>query len=173
MNFKISSIFGYTSWLLKKYNELQQIQEKNIYRIIEIKQSAKEQYKLIVQVIGKSSIIECLPNEIVADDRLLEGFSQKDVRTITYLACEKIKKPKYKIVSQDFCEKFNGMVFKLKEPENEVLLTKTANQIVIDKYLINNLSKEDINSISYIAGYEYSQNKTFLTEKDIKDKTIP
>jgi hypothetical protein len=118
MSFKISSVFEYTSWVIKKYSELQQAQEKNIYRVIEVKQSATGQHTLIVQVIGKSAVIECSPEEIVINDRLLEGFSQKDVRAITYLACEKIKKPKYKIVMQEFCGSQNGVLFKLKNNGN-------------------------------------------------------
>lgn len=157
MHFKISSIFEYTAWVLKKYQNIQQIHENNIYRIIEIKQLSSGQYKLIVQVIGKSSIIECSPQEIVAVDRLLEGFSKQDIRTITYLACNPIKKPKYKIIMQEFCEKFNRMIFKLKDAKSENMLIKSANQIVMDKNIINNLSTEDVSSISYIAGYECSQ----------------
>jgi len=158
MRLKILPIFEYTTQLLKKYKQLHQLQDRNIYRLIEIKQLAS-QYKLIIQIVGKSSIIESSPQEIVATDRLLEGFSKTDVRTITYLACNPIKKQKYKIIMQEFCDKFNRMTFKLKETTSETLLIKTANQIVMDKNIINNLSREDINSISYIAGYECSQNE--------------
>jgi len=168
MRFKISSIVEYTALLLKKYNELQQTQENNIYRIVEIKQSLSGRYRIIIQVIGKSSIIECSPEEIVAVDWLLEGFSKKDIRTITYFACEQIKKPNYKIMMQEFCEKLNRMIFKLKEAESDALVIKTANQIVMDKELINKLSKEDINSISYIAGYECSQDAIYFCKKNIK-----
>lgn len=159
MRSKISSVIAYTSLLLKKYNELQQSRENNIYRIVEIKQLGSNQNKIIVQVINKSSIIECSPREIVAIDWFLEGFSKKDIRTITYLACKQINNPKYKIISQDFCDQFNRIIFKLREAENNASMRKTAAEIIMDKHLLNNLSKEDINSISYIAGYECSQNK--------------
>lgn len=84
---KISSMFEYTAWLLKKYNDQQQLQQ-NIYRVVEIKQSSSGQYKLIIQVIGKSTVFVCTPQELVTNDRMLEGFSKKDVRAITYFACE-------------------------------------------------------------------------------------
>lgn len=156
---KIQSLIDHVAFILKKYRLQENGQQNNIYRIVEIKKSHHGQSKLIIQVIGKSSVFECTPQEIVAVDCLLEGFSKKDVRAITYLACEQIKQPKYKIVMQEFCEKFNKMIFKLKASENESPVIKTANQIVMDKNLINNLSKEDVNSISYIAGYECSQHE--------------
>lgn len=132
MNFKKTlPIFQYAAWLLKKYNKLKQDQEHNIYRIVEIKQPSLGEFKLIVQVIGKSTIIECNPKEILINDRMLEGFSKKDIRTIAYFACEQNKKPKYKIIMQDFCEKVNRMVFKLKEIKSNLLLIKTADQIVM------------------------------------------
>lgn len=159
MHFKFSSIIEYTTWLLTKFHELRQIQPSEVYRIIEIKQSSKGQYKIIIQVIGKSSIIECSPQEIVADDQLLEGFSKKDIRMITYFACEQTKIPKYKITGQEFCAYTNSVVFKLRETENDYIVARTANQIMMDKDLTNALSQEDIKSISYMAGYEHSQNK--------------
>lgn len=155
---KISSIFEYSVSLLKKYNELLQIQEKNIYRIVAVKPSSLGQYKIIIQIIGKSSVIECSPQEIVSVDWLLEGFSKKDIRTIAYYAWELKTQPKYKIIAQAFCEKSGKMLFKLQTLENEKYIVKTANQIITDRSLINDLSKEDINSISYMAGYECSNN---------------
>jgi len=83
---KISSVFGYTAWLLKQYNDQQLIQQ-NIYRIVEVKELSTGQYKLTIQIIGKSTVFECTPQEIVTNDRMLEGFSKKDIRTITYFAC--------------------------------------------------------------------------------------
>lgn len=152
---KITSIFELTILLLKRYNELKQNRENNIYRIIEIKRTSSLQFKLIIQIIGKSSIFECAPHEIVGVDNLLEGFSKKDVRTITYLACSKAKKPSYKIIKQEFCEQSNRIIFKIKkETTNDALITKTANQLVFNEDLIQNLCIEDVMSISYIAGYE-------------------
>jgi hypothetical protein len=154
---KVTSLFEYASWVLKKYNE-----EKNhqcdMYRIIEVNQSAG-QCKVIIQVTGKSTFVECTPQEIVANDRMLEGFSKKDIRSLTYLACESIKKPTYKIVMQKFCSNFNKMLFKLRKCNSNEVILKTANQISLDKNLINSLSHEDIQSISYMAGYEHSLNE--------------
>jgi len=155
MRFKISLILGYTAWFFKKYSDQQQFQQ-TIYRIIEVKQLSSGQYKLIIQVIGKSTVIECTPQEIVTNDQMLEGFSKKDVRAITYFACERASKPKYKIVMQEFCEIFDKIIFKLKKHNSDEVILKTADQISLDKNLMNNLSQEEACSISYVAGYELS-----------------
>ncbi|OGT38637.1 MAG: hypothetical protein A3F12_05865 [Gammaproteobacteria bacterium RIFCSPHIGHO2_12_FULL_38_14] len=155
---KISSLFEYTILIFKKYGHQQQIQA-NIYRILDVKQIAG-QYKLIIQVIGKSIAVECTPEEIISNDALLDGFSKKDIRTITYLACEQYQTPKYKIIMQEFCDAFNNVLFKLKKYDTNEIVSKTAGQIVLDKNLINNLSQEDACCISYAAGYECSSLDT-------------
>src|SRR6185295_18398670 len=119
---KISSVFGYTAWLLKQYNDQQLIQQ-NIYRIVEVKELSTGQYKLTIQIIGKSTVFKCTPQEIVTNDRMLEGFSKKDIRTITYFACEQNKKPKYKILQQ-FCDTFNKILFQLKKRGSDELILK-------------------------------------------------
>ncbi len=151
---KFLTIFEYTAWFIRQYSEQQA--QQNIYRIVEIKQSTSGQYKLIVQIIGKSTIIECTPEEIVTNDHMLEGFSKKDIRAITYFACEEIKKPKYKIITQEFSGDLNTLLFKLKKCDGDEVMLMTAGQIVLDRELINNLSVEDVRSISYAAGHEQS-----------------
>jgi len=89
---------------------------------------------------------------------LLEGFSKKDIRAITYLACQQLKKPKYKIILQEFSDACNKMKFKIKNKDQ--IIIKSASQIILDKSIIKNMSKDDISSVSYIAGYEHSQERT-------------
>lgn len=156
---KISTIFQYVSWLLKNYNEQRNNHQNDIYRIAEIKQLSSGENKIIIQVIGKSTFIECTPQETVMDDRLLEGFSKSDVRTITYFACKQSQKPKYRIVIQEFCDKLNRVLFKLKIKDSDKAVLKSANEILTDKDILDNLSKDDIKSISYIAGCEHLQNE--------------
>ncbi len=153
---KISFVGEYCNWIIKKYSELKQ-PDNIIYRIIGLK---SKQNKLIIQLVGKSLIIELSPHEIVADDKLLEGFSKKDIRAITYLACEIIKKPKYKIIMQEFSEEYSEMKFQLKEVLGKTVITKSAIQILLDKDILTNMSNDDIKSISYMAGYEYSQKNS-------------
>lgn len=154
---KVTSLLEYVLWMFKKYKE-QKDHQCDIYRIIEVKQS-NGQCKVIIQVTGKSIVVECHPQEIVANDRMLEGFSKKDIRSLTYLAYESIKKPAYKIIMQEFCFNFNKMLFQLKKCNSNEVIIKTANQISLDTHLINSLSHQDIQSISYMAGYEHSLSR--------------
>lgn len=157
---RIVSMMGYVSWLLSKHSEHQNLQAGNIYRIADIKILPSGLSKIIVQVVGKSAFIEFTPKEIVADDALLEGFSKKDIRTITYFACTQTKKPQYRIVMQEFCDQLNEIIFTLKKQgEDKNLVVRTAHQITQDKDLISNLSCEDIQSISYSSGYEHAIRK--------------
>jgi hypothetical protein len=140
--------------LLKKFNEQQT--QGCIYRITEINQLANDKSTLTIQVIGKSTVIKCTPDEIVANDQMIEGFSKKDIRMITYLACIHANKPKYKIDTQEFCDTIKKIKFRLKKFGSNEIVSKTADQISLDKNLINKLSQEDVCSISYTAGYENS-----------------
>jgi len=152
---KIKSLIEYTSWLLKEFHEHQNIQP-NIYRIVEIKKLSFDNYLLIIQVIGKSTIIKYTPQEIVVDDKILEGFSKKEIKMITFLACQKNKEPKFKIIMQEFSENFNKILFKIKNEDGNEIISKTAAQLISDKEILNNLSKEDANCINFAAGYEQS-----------------
>lgn len=152
---KFSSVLEYTASLLKRYNDLQK-KINTIYRIVDVKKNTSGSASLQVQVIGRSTFIECSPQEILADDNLLEGFSKKDIRTITYYACQPSTKPKFKLLAQEFLE--DKLVFKLKNLDSNEVIIKSAGDILLDKNIIDSLSKEDARSISFAAGYEHSQN---------------
>lgn len=155
---KISTLFGPINWRFKPFSN-QQPDPQNIYRIVDVKQPTTGKLKILIQIIGKATIIACTPQEIVSNDRMIEGFSKKDIRTITYFACQRKEKPRYRIVMQEFCEKFNRIIFKIKNQNTDETIIKNASQISLDENMINDLSKEDIKTISYTAGYEHSQNE--------------
>jgi hypothetical protein len=154
---RISSILQYTGWLLKKYSEQSYLQN-DIYRIAELKKSTHSDPLVLVQVIGKSVFLECTPQEILVDDKMLEGFSKKDIRAITYFACEEMRRPKFKIEVQEFCGRINRMIFRIKSKDDKEV-SKSASQILLDKEMVESLSKKDLTSVSYMAGYECSQNE--------------
>jgi hypothetical protein len=136
----------------------------NIYRINQIKQTSSGQYLLTIKVIKNRLYFERSPQSILANDKMLEGFSKSDVRTIAYLACEQSRRPKYKVIMQEFCDRLNRILFKLKHRESSEIICKTAGQITLDKQLINNLSQEDVCSIGFVAGYEQSLIENFRKE---------
>ncbi len=169
---KISTLFVNTNWSFKKFSNPQQ-DPQNIYRIVDVNQSPTGQLTILIQIIGKSTVIACTPQEIIENDRMIEGFSKKDIRAITYYAFEHKNKPRYKIVMQEFCEAFNKILFKIKKQNSLEIISKTAGQISLDKTLLNNLSQEDACCISYTAGYEQASLEQPLLSKNRKQNLRP
>jgi hypothetical protein len=152
---KTFTIFQYIVWLLKTFND-QQILVTNIYKIAEIRYGRSGEIRFVIQVVGKSVFIEHTPQEIVLEDSLLEGFSKKDIRIITFYAYQAQTKPKYKILTRDLSDKLNRVLFKLKINSSTKTFVKTAGEITMDKDLLFGLSSEDVSSVSFVAGYELS-----------------
>lgn len=161
MRFK-NFIFQLAAWLTNWSGRISTVTaSSNLYRIMQIKQTSSGQYLLIIKSIKSFIYFERTPQFILANDKMLEGFSKGDVRTITYLACEQSKRPKYKVIMQEFCNQLNRILFKLKRQDDNEIICKTAGQISLDKHLINNLSQEDACSIGFVAGYEQSLVENF------------
>lgn len=153
INNKLLAIQNYLRLVIANYQIVKQQSLKDTYRIVE-KSLKNGKIVFTVQMVLKNLVFELTPEEIMNDDRLLEGFSRKDVRTITYYACEESKKPKTKIIFQEFCEKVNKMVFGIRknaQPNTEI---KTAAELSADPEQIKEFSNEDAHTIGYIAATE-------------------
>lgn len=157
-NRKFTNISAYVRWFITQYQQVQQSRE-DAYRIIGVETDATNHTKLVVQVVGKSTTFKCTPEEIAADDRLLSLFSRHDVRTITYYACQEIKKPKHRIVMQSFCAKLNKMIFSILRPSDGKVVQKTADEISTDRPLLNSLSQADAHLVGYTSGTEQTANE--------------
>ncbi len=151
----------YISWILEKYQEIhKELHAREAYRISEIKRDNESgTHSVKVVIVGTGKIVDFTPEEIVADDRMIESFSKKDVRIITYLACSNNKLAKYKITSQHFCEKLRKFVFCIRKRKSSDVLQKSASEISKDKTIIANLDAED----AYRVGYAYG-NESVLAE---------
>jgi hypothetical protein len=161
MNMKLSSIVEYISYLVKKYGEIQHMQMQNTYRVASIKNSASGS-KIIFQVIGKSTFMECTPSEILSNDAFAERFSKKDIQKITLLyAQEENRKqqpnPDLKLIRQEYNINDGKAKFILRDKKGNTTI-KTAAEISLDKKIINHLTKQDAMNIGYTAGYEHSQD---------------
>lgn len=156
MNRKRNQIAGYLSWVLKKYHELhQELSKKEFYRLVQIiKRPLPESYLLEIQMIGTSKIFKLTPKEIIGDDRMLETFSKQDIRTITYLACEDLEKPKLRVVSHRFSDNFKKILFCLKKTGSDDTIEKSADEISNATSMINSFHPKDAHLIGYIYGVE-------------------
>jgi hypothetical protein len=175
MNKQILSITEYVSWLLKEYQKIKNSHsEMAIYKLIEVKENKNDGVVLVVQLNGTATIFQTTPEEVLADDALTEKFSSKDIRSITYHACQHMAKPKSRIALKRFCQKLNKIVFGIKHFNKEQIEEKTAKDISLDKNLINNLSSEDAHLIGFMTANEdqinINQEKALL-QKNKKDRT--
>jgi hypothetical protein len=143
-------ISNYVSWILKKYQELhKELESREAYRIVSI-----DLCKVKINIFGTGKIFESTPQEIVADDQMLEGFSKKDIRRITYHACININKPKFQVIAQSFSEKLNKMIFKVKKQNSSKILEKTADEILSTNAMISHLTPNDAHRIGFVYGSE-------------------
>lgn len=166
MSSKPSMVAEYFNWVFKKYHEIQQnAQQADAFRIVEIKHNKFNECIVTVQMIGKATVFECTPHEIVANDKVLEGFSKKDIRTLTYFATNEIKKPKYKIMVQEFCDVLNKIKFKLGMRGSVNPIEKTAEQISMDKELLGKLNAEDAHLVGYTTATEQMMREREEMEK--------
>lgn len=144
-------------------------QQDSIYRIIDIKNNSKNETILLAQVIGKSSLFQTTPLEILTNDDLLNGFSKKEIRMISYLASKSDnQKPSYKIFGHEICIRTNSIIYKLKNLTNKIVITKSAKELLLDKDLIKHISPEDALNVGFVAGSESvaSEKTTIMTHEN-------
>lgn len=163
MTMKISALIEYISYLVKKYGEIQQAQMKDTFRVASLKNSTNGT-KIIFQVIGKSTFMECTPYEILSNDAFIERFSKKDIQKIIYAQTQDEARknaqnsaPDFKLIQQEFNMHVGKTRFVLKDKNGKTTL-KTASEIATDKSIVKSLTQQDALNIGYIAGYEHSQN---------------
>ena len=70
------------------------------YKVVSLNKDQDDQHTVIIQVTNKNVTFTRKPDEILADDSMLDQFSQKDIRTLTYLGYLNINSPKYKILAK-------------------------------------------------------------------------
>lgn len=121
-----------------------------IYRLLEVFKDEQEEYTVHVQVINKSATFYIKPEEILANDKLVDCFSPRDVRTLTYLGYLGINSPKYTILAQRLADD-NKLVFALKKKGTKDILVKTAAEILQEQEIIAGLAAKDAKVVGYAA----------------------
>ncbi len=160
------SIVAYFTRLLRQFRKVQQ--KRDIFRIVDMEQGRGGKYKLVVQIVGKNITYKITPEEILADDKMLEGFSRQDVRNLTYLACQikaEPNAPKSRILVQEFCDNYNRMMFSISRPDDEAVVMKSASEISLDKDLLAELSQEDAHMVGYTTATEQMLEEQKLKER--------
>lgn len=124
------------------------------YRISEIFQNNNGQYYVTIQLINKRIAYHALPHEILAEDKLVDKFSPRDIRTLTYLGYLEINKPKYEILARHLSQNHDQTLFTLKHKNQNSVSVTSAKDISRNSEMINNLSQEEAHRVGFICAYE-------------------
>jgi len=145
----------YVDWLINQCYETRKAKEAlDMYRLIGIKYTEFDNCRLKIKIIKNNSCFETTPETIAQDEVMMLGFPRHDVRTITYLACEEIRKPKFIIIGKEFCKKTHKTILQILDRKKEVTFKKTASEISRDKEMLSKMSSIDSHLVSYIVTNE-------------------
>lgn len=139
------------TWLIQQYQNLV-LSTQNAYRIL-ASDEISGQCLLTIQVVGKNVVFKMPPEEIAADNALLEQFSKQDVRTIIYYACLETMKPKSRIVWQQFNNKSNQMLFGVQRGKGKISAI-TADEISKHESFIKEFNQLDAHTIGFTTATE-------------------
>src|SRR5580693_6259778 len=90
-----------TNWLISMFKVfLAETTKERVYEILDIYVSEDTGFTIAQVKLAGRHVVEKNISDIVTDLQFLEGFSKKDIRTLTYLATVEKMKPDYSIVVQ-------------------------------------------------------------------------
>jgi len=136
------------------------------YRVLQVEE-INEEYVAVVQIINKNQTFKIKPEEILANDNMTDAFSQRDIRTLTYLGYLGINNPKYKILAQHLSKDDKRIVFAIKERGKNKVTIKTASELSSNEETIKNFDQTDAHVIGHTSGTEQT-----LMEEDQKKHLI-
>lgn len=150
---------------LTKYKESRSTTFTPSYRLVEIVQKGDENFVVTIQVINKNITFQTKPEEILAEDNLVNQFSPTDIRALTYLGYLGINSPKYKILAKNLSVQDNSIIFTIKKKGEKEPISMKASDLAKDKNLLNNIHPNDAHIIGYTAGMEQTANENALKKE--------
>lgn len=140
------------------------------YRVLSIEKDAQNDYVAVVQMINSRSLFKMKPEEILADDNMTDSFSQRDIRTLTYLGYLDMNSPKYKILAKRLSETDNKLVFAIQEKGKKKPIIKTAEELSHDEVILSSLHQKDAHLVGYTVGSETSTSEQALIKRLVKEE---
>lgn len=134
------------------------------YRLVEINLTESNDYVATIQFLNKNLTFQITPEEILANDDMVDRFAPRDIRALTYLGYLSINSPKYKILAQRLSEKNDKVLFALQKKGQKQVVMKTADEILKEKEILRSLHAEDAHTIGYTVATE-----SLLSEKKQKE----
>jgi len=127
-----------------------------LYRIVKIEKHEDGIYYVLVQLIGKNSLLKSEPEKLLADDKLVNSFSPTDIRTLTYLGYLGINSPKYKVLAKQLSEKNDQTLFAIHKKGEKTYQVITAEEISKNQEIINGLTQKEAHMIGFSTAIEQS-----------------
>lgn len=168
-------ILTFKKFVLEIWREWQKKTYTPSYRLLEIKQDEEENYIVHIQLSLKNITFYAKPEEILSDDSLVDQFSPKDIRTLTYLGYLGINAPKYTILAKRLMGN-EKITFALKKRGEKEPLIKTADQILKEQEIISSMSPNDAKVIGYTVATEIFQDEKKLKKsltKSMNNNSVP
>lgn len=135
------------------------------YRLVEITQDEDESYFVTIQLINKNITFQTKPEEILAENDLVNQFTPTDVRALTYLGYLGINSPKYKILAKNLSSQDSSIIFTIKKKGEKQALLKKASELAQDKELLKSIDPKDAHMIGYTAAMEQTSKEDFLKQE--------
>ncbi|MES2203999.1 MAG: hypothetical protein V4496_02140 [Pseudomonadota bacterium] len=173
MNTEHNKLSAYISWILNMYAEFRRDcrdQTEAPFTVVDYKKNKQGKFEAEVHLRRKRLIFKKLPEIILADDTLTESFSKKDIRLLTYLACENKKEPKRQMIGQSLKSSTNKIVFKLKHDKTGEEIEKDTSEIFRSPELIKTLDSEDAYTIGYVTANEQIKKEAILIHYKPEEK---
>ena len=123
-------------------------------RLIEVNKNKDDDYIVTIQIINKNMTFDTKPEEILAKDDMVDQFSPRDIRTLTYLGYLDINGPKYKILAKRLSESQDKVIFALKKKGEKDIIVKTADEIIKERTIIDQLNANDAHLVGYTVASE-------------------
>lgn len=153
-----------TKLLLKTiFRLLRHVKRAPLYRVIQIEQDESGDYCVVIQIVGKATTFIAKPEELLMDDTLINLFSQKDVRDLTYLGYLGMNAPKYKVLAQKLSAEHDQTLFAISKKGEKNHRVITASEISSNQEILNGLHQKDAHRIGFVAGIE----QIILEKKEI------
>lgn len=158
------------NWLISMFKVfLAETTKERAYEILDIYVSEDTGFTIAQVKLAGRHVVEKNISDIVTDIQFLEGFSKKDIRTLTYLATVEKMKPDYSIVVQHLGSEVDDYILELRSRYGKKVTKKSPSEISKDKALLAKIDPIETNRIGYMAGVKDTVNEFNLKQNISKE----
>jgi len=140
---------------------------KSPFEIVHIYECKKTGFTKAVIKLSERHVIEKNISDIILDNKFLDGFDKKTIRTLTYMATVERLKPDYSIVVQEMTDRVDEYLLEIKSKQSGNTFKKSPSEISRNKKLIDQFNPVEASRIGYMAGvhetvkeYQLVKNKS-------------